>query len=125
MLGCEVIARHFYQAPKEADTDGRVGRKSKTYWRRAVSRPLNIPPDQEDESHRGNLWLWAQVNGQPLASVGITDPNETDASESEAKEEVDGEANEEADSVVEGDVDVKSEVKVEEGADGVKEESTE
>jgi hypothetical protein len=49
ILGLEKEAQAFYRALKNVCAEGRISRTSEMYWTRAAKRPLNIPPDMDDE----------------------------------------------------------------------------
>ena len=55
ILGLESAAKAFFQALQ--DNASGVSPRSLMYWRRAVERPLHLPPDDEDDNAPGISWL--------------------------------------------------------------------
>lgn len=68
VLGQEPVAMAFYEALIGYDTPGKVGEKSKMFWRRAAERPLWVPPEEEDDDGaEGIEWLRAEVEAEAEA----------------------------------------------------------
>ena len=52
MLGLDAHAAAFYDALLQVNQDfpNRIGTRSMMYWERAAKRPLNLAPDEDNES---------------------------------------------------------------------------
>lgn len=55
VLGLEETAHAFHQALQD-NAEG-VSSRSLMYWERAASRPLHLPPSEDNESAKGVAWL--------------------------------------------------------------------
>lgn len=56
ILYLEEVAEAFFDALK-ANSGNRVSPRSVMYWQRAATRPLHLPPSEDDEGADGISWL--------------------------------------------------------------------
>ena len=67
VLGLEKEAWEFFKALKGVYEGGKIGQKSMMFWTRAIERPLNLAPEDEDDSG-GCDFLYEFESGKKTSS---------------------------------------------------------